>query len=67
MTEEKVINPKVWHGMKFRPEWATCGPGPIGPMPRGPLILCIGPKLGWPASWEKQACEENGQDCFHFF
>lgn len=28
----------------------TCGPGPMGPMPRGGFILCIDPPmLGWPA------------------
>lgn len=34
--------------MKLESEGPTCGPGPMGPIPRGPLILCIGPKLGWP-------------------
>lgn len=28
----------------------TCGPGPIGPIPRGGFILCIGPPmLGCPS------------------
>lgn len=26
----------------------TCGPGPIGAIPRGMFILCMGPRFGWP-------------------
>ncbi len=26
----------------------TCGAGPIGPIPRGAFILCIGARFGWP-------------------
>lgn len=43
----------------------------MGPIPRGPLILCIGPKLGWPVketelyliiyTWPKIAFLAHGQ------
>lgn len=31
----------------------------MGPMPRGPLILCIGPKLGWPGGQKREDLHEE--------
>lgn len=39
-----------WVNKMRDPTW---GPGPMGPMPLGPLILCIGPRLGWPKGSQK--------------
>lgn len=32
----------------------------MGPMPLGPLILCIGPRLGWPKGLQK-VCKPRKQ------
>lgn len=44
-TGEEVVSAQVF----------TCGPGPIGPIPRGGFILCIGPPmLGCPSERNRQ-------------
>ncbi len=34
----------------------------MGPMPRGPLILCIGPKLGWPGEKKENLEKARSQE-----